>query len=769
MEKQKTVAKVMRRPFLYLTFFLIAVILFADFLEWPLPFHRSQLSDWSNRPSTLEGTVKRKMSSRKNERYIVELSRVHCEGMTRKTSEKILLTTLFPSKLEPGDHVVFKGKLNPFEENTNDGLFNPKKFYRSHDLTLRTMIREENLLSRQSEPTLSDRFRSRFRNHVVKTAESMLSFEDVSLIQSILLADDSLLDEELRNGFRRLGLAHLLCVSGLHVGILLAGVLFIMKLFGISPRISYPLTGGILVLYAFLLNFPTPVLRATLMAILYLVAFQIREPYDMENACWFSAFVILLFRPYQLYAVGFQLSFAATLSIAYLYRPLRELCYPLKALKGPIALLLAVQAGTFPLALYYFNYFNPWAWLANLFFTPFFTGILWLAFLGVFVGFFSSAAILIPGFFLHLSLKMFTAFLHILEEISVGAEYLASPTPYLFLLYYGFLGLFFVFRRRHKKDVTMAIVAILFLILLLTEQGILYIQEREDLTVTIIDIGQGDAILIEAGGKNVLLDTGGSPFSKDAIPRAVTVPFLKKRGIDRLDALFLSHYDEDHAAGVPALMENFRIDFCLVPYESESKYYKLLRDSEIPIEITVEGTEWKLADHTSIRCLGPDGTRLPRELRRGNVSSVLVLEHFDQKMLFTGDMEREQELGVVGLLPDVDVLKVGHHGSKTSTGKELLEASEPEIAVISVGRENPYGHPSEEVLSRLRDRNIRVLRTDQSGEIILRFHGESIVISDVHSRKGMDIMQILLTLPFLGILIFEGKIYSRLKEESHGL
>ncbi len=769
MEKQKTLAKVVRRPFFYPTLIVVLCILLAEYFEWDLPFHRSQLKEFENQGVTMQGTVEKALPSRRNQRYVLRILNMEDDKGRYECSEKILLTTLYKSDFEPGDRLTFQSKLKSFEENTNDGLFNPKLYFRSQGLHMRAVLKEGDLLSQRRMPGISDILRAKFRNFVIRHTGEILPDEDAKFIQAIILAENSLPEDGLQKEFRRLGLAHLLCVSGLHVGILLTGILFFMKRLCIPPRLSAVTAGLLTWIYAFLLGFPIPVLRAAIMATLYLIAFQIREPYDMENACWFSALFILIFHPYQLFSVGFQLSFIATLSIALLYRPFSELLYPLKRGKAPAALLCAVQAGTLPFTLYYFNYFNPWSFLANLLIAPLFTVVLWLSFGGLAVAGLSVTLALVPGFFLHRTLRFLTAVLHLLDDFSLGAQNVASPTLFLFVLYYAALGLFFFLHRRPPTDQKIIRIALLFLLLLLSEQGVRWFEGRNDLTVTLIDVGQGDAILISSEGKNILLDTGGSPLSKDVIPRSITVPFLKKRGIDRLDALFLSHYDEDHAAGVPALTEEFSIDFCLVPYDSDSEYYRLLQDAGIRLQLSVPGAEWKLTDHTRFLCLDPYGIQVPRELRKGNLSSVLVLEHFRQKMLFTGDMEREQELGILEKIPDVDVLKVGHHGSKTSTTDELLKKSLPELAVISVGRNNSYGHPSDEVLHRLEQAKISVLRTDLNGEIRLCFNEHGIRYSDFRSRNKVDLSSLFIPAFFIGIFCLEVKNYCRLQEAQHGL
>lgn len=256
------------------------------------------------------------------------------------------------------------------------------------------------------------------------------------------------------------------------------------------------------------------------------------------------------------------------------------------------------------------------------------------------------------------------------------------------------------------------------------------------LTIEFIDVGQGDSILIRGKEGNYLIDTGGDIFGQFHVGENILLPYLEKQGIFKLKGVFISHFDMDHCGSLPYLMDNIDIENLYIGYVDEgNELYRLIKDKatekRIPIYILKKGEFLKLASNTHALVVGPDKGLLDVPKREGNdLSLVLLIKHLDKKILFTGDIEREGERNVVeSLKTTVDLLKVPHHGSNTSSSVEFLEKLKPKAAVISVGRNNMFGHPHGEVIKRYEENNINLYRTDKLGLIRAHLDREDFVIN----------------------------------------
>ena len=260
-------------------------------------------------------------------------------------------------------------------------------------------------------------------------------------------------------------------------------------------------------------------------------------------------------------------------------------------------------------------------------------------------------------------------------------------------------------------------------------------REPQPLRVTILDVGQGDSAVIESPrGLNVVIDAGRS-FEDGDSGRQIVLPFLRSRGINRLDALLLTHADDDHMGGARTLIERIRVHRLLIPIgESSRAGFGPLRETasrkRIPVREVGAGQVLDFGDGASAEVLNPlTPTPAPGE-NDNDRSLVLRLRHGRNSILFAGDAEESAESAMCRSITDLtaDILKAGHHGSRTSTSDRFLARVNPQVAVISAGRRNAFGHPHPTVLSRLAKRGIRAFRTDQNGAITIESDGATLRI-----------------------------------------
>lgn len=546
--------------------------------------------------------------------------------------------------------------------------------------------------------------------------------DSAALLAAVTTGERSAMSEGMREAFSRTGLAHLLSISGTHFGLFSALIFGIFRFFirslpyrvlqrftlYLSPSqaaavVSLPF----MLFYLVLAGSSVPALRSFVMITLFLFGLLIGRKGFWLNSLLFAGFVLCLWEPSTLLDVSFQLSFLAVFCIG-LFLIEKEEKGKGQSVRGKAvtwvrsSLLLSLSAslGTAPLVAFYFHYFSIISPLANLFLTPFIGFVLVplslaSAFVFIFSGCypFHSLIALISG----MALKGVGAFASV---PFADAKVPGFPLILIVLFYAGLL----VYSLSGRKRYALALpLIVLFLILIPLMHG------NGALAVTYLDVGQGDSSVVEGyGGKTLVIDTGRSGRELDG--------YLQYRGIRVVDALVISHADDDHSAGLPYLIERFPVkgvwDNGLILYPPG-----LLGNS---LHRTLQRGDEADAAGLLIRVLHPYSGFYTFEggdaLSENNDSLVVRIEG-KRSFLFTGDIaaEAEEDMTHLGGWLRSDVIKVSHHGSRTSSTKDFLRAVAPALGVISVGRDNSYGHPHRETLERLRP--ARVYRTDRDGAV----------------------------------------------------
>lgn len=539
--------------------------------------------------------------------------------------------------------------------------------------------------------------------------------------QALLLGDSTELDYETETAFKVSGIRHIIAVSGLHVSILyglLSAVTFKRRY--LTALLGLPLLG----LFAAVAGFTPSVVRACIMVGLMILATAINREYDGPTELGFAALVMLVVNPMVITSVGFQLSVASVAGIFLFNPPIREWLKTIfgepkgKTLTarlnrwfcGSISTTLSAISLTTPLCAYYFGTVSLVGILTNLL-------TLW-AVSFIFYGIIAVCLVYLLSFsvakFLAGAISWLIRYVLAVAKFCAGlplaAVYTKSIYIVLWLVFvYLLLAVFLVSKR--KKPLRLICCGILGLCIALVCSWTEPLMDECRLTV--LDVGQGQSILLQSQGRTYLVDCGGDDAEETADLVAET---LLSQGISRLDGIILTHFDDDHAAGVPYLLTRIDTDCVLIPD---------IRDDGAGDRIAscTDGAVLRVWDDLSLT-FGEAGIRIfgPFYTGNGNENSMCVLfESENCAILITGDRSAfgERMLLRQGELPRVDVLIAGHHGSKTSTSEELLDAVRPDTVIISVG-ENSYGHPSAEVLARLEKYGCTVYRTDESGTIIYR-------------------------------------------------
>ncbi|MFQ5707628.1 MAG: DNA internalization-related competence protein ComEC/Rec2 [bacterium] len=661
------------------------------------------------------------------------------------TAGRILVSLPFDTtSIQYGDEVLIRGLLRLPRDRRNPGEFDYRAYLQSQGV-----FAVINLSRVHQIKVLSSGHGSWFVRQWVLPVKSYLDTfverlppREAALLRGLMIGERGEIPPPLKEAFAKLGVIHILAVSGLHVGFVM---LIFMAFFGIV-RLPYParVLGTLLCLlfYAYLTNLKPPVVRASVMGGLLLLGTALERKTDVFNTLSLAALVILIFNPLELFQSGFQLSFAAVASIVYLYPRLKAFgtvqgifkqCGRHPMVRYLLELLLVSAAaflGTLPFTVLYFNRLPNFSLLANLVVVP-------LAFCGL-----ASTAVaatvhlLLPGLAqIYLAAAWF--FIHTMLEFVEWASALPGASWQIYrlpwtLAFGYFIALILISNIQHRKTKFLLLCSALLLANLLVWNSAA--GNAHDLQVIFFDVGQGDAALLTLpDGRHLMVDGGPRGRNYDA-GKWVIAPYLKREGIEKIDALVLSHADTDHLGGFPYILRHFQVN--QVWDNGLGKHSRIYRDylglvDSLHIRRRILSAGDVVADFEPVQIL----VLHPCEnfLRDKNVpindaSLVLKVSYGEEDLLFLGDveMDAEHQIAKYGDLLASEVVKVAHHGSKTSSSPELLKQIQPRLAIISVGEMNKFGHPSAEVLARLSQNHAKILRTDRDAAVILTIDGQHI-------------------------------------------
>ncbi|MCX6135549.1 MAG: DNA internalization-related competence protein ComEC/Rec2 [Ignavibacteriales bacterium] len=646
-----------------------------------------------------------------------------------------------PDSLAIGDRIMIEGYLEALPGARNPGEFDYGRYLALNGIQGFVTVRDTNsisLLARPGSFSLSE-ISAKAQNNIYSIYDRFHGQGEASFLKGVVFGYRGDLSAEVKKAFMDTGTIHILAVSGSNVVVVALIFYSLIGFLRVSPRAATGLTLVGLLWYMVMTGMSPSVVRATIMAGSILVGNVIGRKGDIYNSLAFAALVMLLWDPLYLLDVGFQLSFAAVLSIVYFFPKLEPLISLLPAKLVRItgvdstlklfAVSVAAQIGTLPFSAYYFGQVSPVSILANLVVVP-------VSGLNTLLGFATLGAAYISGWLA----SSYAALNDLLVSLLLKFVTWSASVPYAHMetvgvgamsavFYYATVAA--LFNRRNPRVVVWAFGVILlgmnvsFYAEAFTRRGGMF-------TVTVIDVGQGDALLLEfPNNRRVMIDAGPTYSQGDAAQRTIA-PYLKKRGIRALDALILSHPHDDHIGGCISLLKSIRVGSLIVADTAPvSKSYEAVlsavRERGIPISVVRAGESLQFDPATRIFVLQPGSVLAGGDLN--NQSLVLKTCYGSTSSILTGDASTEVEDRILRTSTDLlmsDVLKVAHHGAATSSSEGFLKAVRPSLALISVGRLNKFKHPSRAVLSRYGQLGIPIRRTDLDGAVILQSDGMKI-------------------------------------------
>lgn len=639
-------------------------------------------------------------------------------------------------QIQIGEHWCIRGTAEQFGGPRNPGQFDFRGYYRAQKLCGR--IWADSLVKTQETHLWTDHLKEALRVLTVRAGnvlDTIAEPEAAGILRAVILGDRTRLDPEIKALYQRNGIAHVLAISALHLSLISMAVYRGLRMTGLGYG-GAGFTGGFfLIAYAVMSGGSPSVVRASVMTLLgYLAAFLGRT-YDLLTALSAAALLILWESPYQLTQSGVQLSFGAVLGIAVVAPALKK-----KGFSPGMAVSLGLQLNTIPLILYHEYQLPIYSIFLNLIVVPLMGIVIASGMSGILLGFrwTLGGRFAIAGS--QAVLVIYEYLCRIASRIPGSVIVTGQPAVWKIAGYYGLLVLYFSGICAARKNKTKKVHGMNYLLW----AGMLLLlipMPQKGLRVTFLDVGQGDGICIQRGFHTILVDGGSS--SEKKIGENVLEPFLKCKGIHIVDYAVVSHGDADHMNGLESLLtegQDIWIRNMVLPGagRGDEIYDRLAAEAKqrgTTVLWMEQGDRLDVGGIT-VTCLFPqgagagvDGRVIPISSERNDHSLVLQTDYGEFHMLLTGDMTEtgERTMLQAGWVPaGIQVIKLAHHGSSSSSCQDWLEAIAPTWAILSYGNGNRYGHPHAEVTDRLKYLGIKDFRTGESGAVWLDTDGESI-------------------------------------------
>ena len=667
-----------------------------------------------------------------------------------------------------GEIVKVTGNVRLFKDKRNPGEFDSRLYYST--LKIAYTIKNAQIVAEGVGSPGVREMLYRFRNYLESTLDKTLDYQDSAVMKAILLGDKTYMDEEIKDLYKNSGIIHILAVSGLHISIIGMGINKLLRKTGLPMGAAALLSIAFMYFYGIMCGMSSSATRAIVMFSVRLLAGVVGRTYDILTSLSLVEIMLVIDNPLLIYNSGFLFSFGAIIGIVVVKPLISPAIYDAsdekmrfvdesgskpalrsflsKAADGFLT-CISVMIVTLPIYTSFYYTYPLSSIFLNLLILPFMGMLLMLGMSCLILGMISAAIGSVPGAFIHLILLFYKT------ACSVGffhgrlTWYTGYSDKYRVELYIAFITIFVVALNRLRKRtdrsisqrqrITFEISKVIFIFFCMM---ILTFKIPPEFEINMIDVGQGDGIVLSSGNVDILIDGGST--SKKNVGKYQIEPFLKYKGIGQLDAVIITHEDQDHISGVMELFEDMekggiRVKMLILPeIADDSKgdnYYSLEKAAvrnNVPILYINCGEKLNIGG-LELFCLNPEknmSTYSPNAY-----STTLFVQKGNIKCLFTGDIEGEGEQHLIEDIkenPDkfsnLTIFKVAHHGSMYTNSQELLELLNPRIALISCGIDNSYGHPHKELIERLHEIGTKIYRTDRDGEIQVSLNKNKLMV-----------------------------------------
>ena len=673
--------KILQFKYLYYLLLLFSFIYIAIYNQFYTPKYKYNIND---------------------NNFILEIKSYKIDGdkLTIEFKESLIGNYYFKTKTEKdnfnykiGDKIYVCGKLKEPNTSTIFNAFDYKKYLNNKNIFYILSIDKFNLYKENTN--IFNKIKNSIYNRISKIKYN-------SYLYAFILGKSDYIDDSIYNNYKINGITHLFALSGLHVSLFSSILLYILNKFKINKKLSFLIVSLFLIFFAFIASFTPSILRA----VIFFIISNINKIYKLniktKYLLYTTFFILILINPKYIFNTGFILSFTITFFIILFNENYK--------IKNKILNLLIISfisfISSFPIIINMSYEINIIGFLNNLFFIPYVSYLVFPL---------SILTLIFP--FLSNILNIFIVIMEYISNISSTILninlYFMRINVFEIIIYYV---LFILIIKKHIKLIIPFIIFLIYLYI----KPLIYNNDN----MYILDVGQGDSILLKIDNKSILIDTGGKPnFKKDLWTKrdseynvmiSSIIPFFKSIGIKKIDYLIITHGDYDHIGNASKLINNFKIDaviFNVGDYNKlELNLIKILKEKHIPYYQNIESLN---INNNKLYFLN---TRVYDN--ENDNSSVIYTKINNKKILLMGDAGKAKELDIINKynIKDIDILKVGHHGSNTSSSIEFIDVIKPKKCIISVGKNNHFGHPKESVIDTLTN-YCDIYRTDVNGSI----------------------------------------------------
>lgn len=699
--------------------------------------------------------------------YVYEIKILRDNNKYKNTYLYLKISKKATEKLKYGDIIEVNGNFIEVSSQRNYGGFQYKEYLKSLKIYGTIKANQLKVLSRNRFNdifSLANQVSSMMKQKI----DSSIEERHAAIIKGIIFGDGSDIEEEIQENFRISSISHILAVSGMHVSYLVIGMQLFLKSI-IGKRKTRFVTIAFLISYMFITGFSPSVVRASIMNILLIGGEILYRKNDSWTSIAISLFLILIYNPFLIENIGLQFSYIGTMGIMILHKSIfkflknikiknrkwkykfnRKVIFFISKIKEILAVTLSAQLAIFPIMIYHFNLLGVYFLISNLLVSVIIGPIIILSTIFIVFSFIfnpiSKVICIVLKFFIQMLIIITN-----LAELPFSKLYLPTPKIWMILLYYILIIIFnFIYhiydslKLNHtqirvknlialakyniflnKKKYRLRIMIIIIILLFSFFQCI-----PKNLEINFVDVGQGDStFIVTPRNKTILIDGGGSTTDEFDVGKSTLLPYILDKGYTKIDYIFISHFDQDHVGGILTILQEIKVKKVIISKQGENtenyqKFLEVIKEKGIPVTIVKKGDRVKIEKEIYFDILWPT-SELIQENKINNNSLIMKMYYYNFSVLFTGDIEGKAEKKILETYKNEKdklvshVLKVAHHGSKTSTIKEFLDAVNPKIALIGVGKNNMFHHPSEEVIDELKEYGISIYRTDERGEITI--------------------------------------------------
>ena len=673
--------------------------------------------------------------------------------------------------LEYGDKIFITGEFQEPQGMRNEGGFNYKEYLKS--LNIYGSVKAKNIkVIEKIKGNIFMNFIYKISDEIKENIEEFMGEKYSGLLLGLLLGDSSKIDENIEENFKITSLTHILAVSGAQVSYIIVAMYSLLKR-KIGIQKTRVVIIASLIFYTALTGFSPSIVRAGIMGIILMISGLVFRKNDIINSIAISLFFMLVYNPFLLENVGLQLSYLGTIGIIgfnktiililkniqirnkkWKYKINRKLILLISKIKEILAVTMSASLAVVPVMIYHFNLFGTYFLITNLLASIIIGPITLLGTLLVIISFISINIAKILSYILKFLIDILL-FISSFSKLPISKIYIPTPKiSFIIIIYLSLIISLFIYKVFHERNPNTTILRVRNLLALVKYK---FKQNRNDiikriviiniviflciifiprdLKINFVDVGQGDStFIITPKNKTILIDGGGSNTGSFDVGENTLLPYILDKGYNKIDLMIISHFDSDHVGGLLTILEEIKVEKVLIAkQEEQSENYKrflnIVKEKNIPVIVGKRGDKINIEKDLYLDILFPESEQIEENMINNN-SLVFNMHYNNFSMLFTGDIEEIAEKRIIEITNKsrlkADIIKIPHHGSKTSSTRELLERVLPKIALIGVGKDNLFGHPSSETIDKLNELKIKTYRTDINGEIMINVNKSGI-------------------------------------------